>query len=214
MRVRRRALLAVLGRGGVPRQPGAGRRLQLSEARQPDHPGARDDRGIHVGERLGAARKAWGSGRGSCQFRDSGITVCTYGNERDEGRGVAYFAAQGSSPSSRIYLVTIAVGLRLGVVPVYKGPLMRIRTRHGIGLGSRARRLRRAYPRLRRNSTGFYLRRRKVVMQFDTFNSTDRHTVTTIDASLASATSDSARAARRRPSQGASGSEAEGFNNR
>ncbi len=153
---------------------------------KPAHPAIRVPStigGIHVGERLAAARTAWGPGRGRCRVSDSGNTACTYGNDRDQGRGVALFAAQGSSPSSRVYLVTIAVGLRLGVTPVYRGPLMRIRTRHGVGLGSTARRLRRAYPRLRRNSTGFSLRHKKVEMQFDTFNSTDGHTVTTIEAS-------------------------------
>lgn len=137
--------------------------------------------GVHIGQRLDAARRAWGSGRGGCRVDPSGNTVCTYGNDHDKGRGVAYFGADGSSASSRVYLVTIAVGLRLGVVPVYKGPLMRFRTRHGIGLGSTSRRLRRAYPRLRRDSTGFHIRRGKVEMGFDTFNSSDGHRVTLID---------------------------------
>ena len=138
--------------------------------------------GIRIGERLDAARNAWGSGRGNCRFRDTGITVCTYGNDRDRGRGVAYYAAEGSIPSGRVYTVTIAVGMRLGVVPVYKGPLMRIRTRHGIGLGSTSRRLRRAFPRLRRNSTGFYIRHGKVEMDFDTFNSANGNRVTSIES--------------------------------
>ncbi len=139
--------------------------------------------GVHIGQRLDAARRAWGPGRGGCRVDVSGNTVCTYGNDREEGRGVAYFAAEGTSPSSRVYLVTIAVWLRLGVTPVYKGPLMRIRTKHGIGLGSTSRRLRRAYPRLRRNSLGFYLRRGRTEMEFDTFNSTNHHRVTTISIS-------------------------------
>lgn len=136
--------------------------------------------GVHVGERLGAAQRAWGGGRGSCRYLPSGVTTCTYGNDRGRGRGVAYFSAEGSDPSSRIYQVVIAAGLKVGVGRVYKGPLMRIRTKEGIGLGSTARRLRRVYPQVRKNSIGFDLRRKKVDIQFDTFNSEDGHTVTTI----------------------------------
>jgi hypothetical protein len=137
--------------------------------------------GIHIGERLDAAQRAWGGGRGSCRYFPSGVTTCTYGNNRDRGRGVAYFSAQGSRPSSRIYQVTIAAGLKLGVVPVYRGPLMRIRTKEGIGLGSTARRLRHVYPQVRTDSIGFHVRRKKVEIDFETFNSENHHTVTTID---------------------------------
>ena len=183
MRVGRRSLVAVLAGLACLAAPASAEVFSYPNPANPTIRAPTTIGGIHIGERLGSARRAWGIGRGRCRVNVSGNTVCTYGNDREEGRGVAYFAAEGSSPSSRVYLVTIAVGLRLGVVPVYKGPLMRIRTKHGIGLGSRARRLRRAYRRLRRNSTGFSLRHGKVEMQFDTFNSTDGHTVTTIEAS-------------------------------
>lgn len=136
--------------------------------------------GVRIGQRLEDARRAWGPGRGHCEVKPEGFAVCTYGNDREEGRGVAYFAADGSRPGSRVYLATIAVGLRLGVVPVYKGPLMSLRTPKGVGLGSKVARLRRAYPRVRADSLGFHLRRHRVEIDFETFNSLDDHTITTI----------------------------------
>lgn len=94
--------------------------------------------GIAIGTKFRAVTKRWGKNK-SCQVRLAAFT-CTYSGGRT--KGTAYVIQIGG----RVRTIEIGLGADATGRPVYSGPLMKFKTKDGIGLGSSSAAVRAAYP--------------------------------------------------------------------
>ena len=94
--------------------------------------------GVAIGSKFRAVTERWGKNK-RCQAGPTTFT-CTYRGGR--AMGSAHVVQIGG----RVRTIAIGLGADAAGRPVYAGPLMKFRTRDGIGLGSPAAAVRAAYP--------------------------------------------------------------------
>lgn len=92
--------------------------------------------GLKLGASLKKAQSAWGSV--PCK-QDIEFLNCTYGTKR---KGVGTYSITGGTVSN----VAISVGVTKAGKPSYSGPLLKLKTTKGIGLGSTRKAVKQAYP--------------------------------------------------------------------
>ena len=114
----------------------------------PDSKLINPDRLVLAGVKLGQGKKRVQREWGPAECTNKG---CLW-KDRDKalGSGIVLFK-KGNTVAA-----TIFAGAK-GGKPVYKGPILKIKTRKGIGLGSTVGELKKAYPDVEKGPGGFYL---------------------------------------------------------
>ncbi|MFN8112454.1 MAG: hypothetical protein U0R51_04570 [Solirubrobacterales bacterium] len=104
--------------------------------------------GVKLGMKIKSADGAWG-GKGDCQSSGD-FKYCLYdGGEQG--------SAQLSAEKGEISSAVINAGFRDGQYS-FKGPLMKFETKEGLGLGDKLSKVKKAYPKAKKNGTaGFYI---------------------------------------------------------
>ena len=107
--------------------------------------------GVKTGMKIDAADKEWGS-NGKCSGKD-GASICTYSKRRAPEKGSATFYAY---EKNEVFEASINAYYNTKSDRwVFKGPLLDFETPEGIGLGDRARKVKKAYPRAKKMGGGF-----------------------------------------------------------
>ena len=104
--------------------------------------------GVKLGMKIKAADDAWG-GKGDCQTSGD-FKYCNYaGGEQG--------SAQLSAEQGEISSASINAGFKDGKYD-FSGPLMKFETKQGLGLGDKISKVKKAYPKAKKNgSAGFYV---------------------------------------------------------
>lgn len=102
--------------------------------------------GAKLGGSLSSAKAAWGSGRGSCdKVGDDEGCLYRAAGDFSGAKGEGYIQSSGGRVT-QIQLTAPGTGGRR----LFSGPLMKLKTAKGIGLGSTLKSLRKAYPSAKR----------------------------------------------------------------
>jgi hypothetical protein len=104
--------------------------------------------GLALGDSKREARRAWGK-PDRCQLFTQ-TTICEFG-ARESRKGYARYDLRGNKVNSMI----LTAGRRNGQFdgpPSFRGPLLRFKTRNGVGLGSLLSKVKKEFPRARRET--------------------------------------------------------------
>jgi hypothetical protein len=101
--------------------------------------------GIKIGMAEAKAKAAWGSGRGKCESSaTTGNAICIYGSEHTTGGFARIDFLAGKVGHVQIFTGETTSGDQLASAG---GALLKIKTKEGIGLGSKFSELKKAYPK-------------------------------------------------------------------
>jgi len=112
--------------------------------------------GVEVGMTVKSADKAWGGDGADCHFVDNS-SYCQYRQTGVAENGDAYI---GSDLEGNVSLAVINSGLnKEGTGYVTKGPLKRFETKEGLGLGDKASKIKKLYPKAKKldHNRGYYV---------------------------------------------------------
>jgi hypothetical protein len=121
----------------------------LPNAKDPTIVVPRSIGGVHTGMKIDAADRAWGS-NGDC-IGNGGASNCTYRKNKapEKGSGSIY-----SFEKNEVFGVSIDAYYKKDHF-VFEGPLLDFETPEGIGLGDRARKVKKAYPKAKKIGNGY-----------------------------------------------------------
>jgi hypothetical protein len=122
---------AALGSSGAPKLPKFPSKLIV--------PG-KSAGGVSIGERATKAIRAWG-GNSNCA-PSSSLVECIWGSDANGTDGTISL----SFANGKVTLITLQLNANTSGVPVFKGAMMALKTKQGIGLKSTVAQLEKHYP--------------------------------------------------------------------
>jgi hypothetical protein len=122
---------AALGSSGAPKLPKFPSKLIV--------PG-KSAGGVSLGEGAAKAIRAW-RGNSSCT-PSSSLVECTWGSDANGADGSISL----SFANGKVTLITLQLDGNTRGIPIYKGPMMALKTKQGIGLKSTVAQLEKHYP--------------------------------------------------------------------
>jgi hypothetical protein len=109
--------------------------------------------GVTVGERTAKAIKAWGGSSLGCSGTSTPVE-CIWGNDANGTDGTVSI----SLANGRVVRITLQLNANTSGEAVFKGPMMKLKTKQGIGLKSSITQLEKLYPgKIGTNGFGYTL---------------------------------------------------------
>jgi len=108
--------------------------------------------GVTLGHSFASAKAAWGSTRGKCQTSRA-FSSCRYAASLTRSLGEGGFAADNGKVTS----VNITAGRSSSGKPVFPAALKALKTSKGIGMGSTATALKKAYKHIKHQGSGEFV---------------------------------------------------------